>query len=163
MRVAVSSVFPCPLARIWQEVQTTRLLNYVAAPLVRFQPVDPPAWPERWSEGHYRVGMTLFGFLPWGQQWIVASVTRLDTTPGQQHYELRDNGYSSLISRWDHRITIRETADGMTHYSDTVDIRAGWLTLFVWAFAQVFYRHRQNRWRQLVASNFAYPPEFRGP
>jgi len=25
---------------------------------------------------------------------------------------------------------------------------------FVWAFAQLFYRHRQRRWRALVASDF---------
>lgn len=156
MRITLSTSLPCSPDRAWQEAQTTRLLHYVAEPLVRFQPVDPSGWPERWAEGRYRVRMTLFGFIPWGQQWIVITFPRLDSTPGQQHYEIRDNGHGDTLARWDHRIIIRETADGKTYYSDSVDIRAGWLTLLVWVFAQMFYRHRQKRWRQLVNQKFSY-------
>jgi hypothetical protein len=39
---------------------------------------------------------------------------------------------------------------------DTVEVRAGVLTPFIWLFAQLFYRHRQRRWRALVARRFAY-------
>jgi len=60
-----------------------------------------------------------------------------------------------LIKKWDHRITIDPSGTG-TLYRDHVIIEAGVFTFFIWAFAQIFYRHRQRRWRQLVASGFDY-------
>ncbi|NBB24765.1 DUF3703 domain-containing protein [Porphyrobacter sp. SLTP] len=44
--------------------------------------------------------------------------------------------------------------NGGTHYSDEVEVSAGALTPFIWAFAQIFYWHRQRRWRGL-ANSFA--------
>jgi hypothetical protein len=38
---------------------------------------------------------------------------------------------------------------------DEVDIAAGHMTPIVWAFAQVFYRHRQHRWRALARTLLA--------
>ena len=37
-----------------------------------------------------------------------------------------------------------------------LSFRAGVLTPFIWLFAQLFYRHRQSRWRRLVANGFDY-------
>jgi hypothetical protein len=34
--------------------------------------------------------------------------------------------------------------------SDEIEIEAGWLTFFVWLFAQWFYRHRQRKWRNVA-------------
>jgi hypothetical protein len=42
--------------------------------------------------------------------------------------------------------------NGGTHYSDEVEVSAGALTPFIWAFAQIFYWHRQRRWRGLANS-----------
>lgn len=68
---------------------------------------------------------------------------------------LRDNGYSRLIPKWDHLITIR-AAEGGCLYTDRVEIHAGVFTPFVWSFAWLFYRHRQRRWVHLVNNGFAY-------
>ncbi len=65
---------------------------------------------------------------------------------------LRDDGYSALISKWDHWITVAPDKDGGTRYSDEVEVSAGALTPFIWAFAQIFYWHRQRRWRGLAKS-----------
>jgi transglutaminase-like putative cysteine protease len=48
-----------------------------------------------------------------------------------------------------------EAGDG-TRYTDTVEVRAGPLTVIVWMFAQAFYRHRQRRWRSLVRHGFRF-------
>jgi hypothetical protein len=50
MIVARSTFLPCPFERCLEEVVTSRLLQYVASPLVAFVPVSPPALPERWEE-----------------------------------------------------------------------------------------------------------------
>lgn len=68
---------------------------------------------------------------------------------------LGDNGYSPLISKWDHLITAQEV-NGGTLYRDSVTIKAGVLTPFVWLFARLFYAHRQRRWATLAANGFNY-------
>ena len=35
-------------------------------------------------------------------------------------------------------------------YSAEAEIQAGLLTIFVWLYANVFYRYRQARWRKLA-------------
>ena len=61
--------------------------------------------------------------------------------------------YNRQVKVWDHSISI-STASGRTRYRDTVTIDAGLFTLPVWLFAQVFYRHRQRRWRSLAKRSF---------
>ncbi len=151
-----STILHCTPDRAWQEVQTSQLLTYVTAPLMVFIPVDPPALPEQWAEDRYLVQMRLFGRIPLGSQWIVITRPIVDTTAGGQHYELRDNGHGEIIATWDHRIIIRATQDGHTHYTDRVVVQAGLLTPFIWAYASLFYRYRQWRWRRLVAHGFDY-------
>lgn len=155
MKVALSTTLDAPAVRVWQEVRTTRLLAYVAAPLQVFEPLEPPELPEVWSDGAYRVRLKLLGVLPVGTQCIVISFPAGDL-PGHGRFELRDNGYGSLAKRWDHRIVVQALPDGRTRYTDSVEVRAGLLTPLVWAFATAFYRHRQRRWRRLVRRGFRY-------
>jgi hypothetical protein len=133
---------------VWQRVMTPELLIYVAAPLVRFRFLDNGA-PAQWSDGsRHRVSIRLFGFLPFGHQWIVPS-QHVDTVAPWPK-KLRDNGDSALIQKWDHWISVEPDGEGGTRYRDEVDVRAGLLTPFIWVFAQCFYRHRQRRWRALA-------------
>jgi ligand-binding SRPBCC domain-containing protein len=149
MVVEVSTRLECRPDEAERHVRTTRLLRHIAAPLIRFVPEEelPAEIP---NEGTFRVRMYLFGVLPLGWQAIVVSFP--EHAAG---FCLRDNGYSPMISRWDHVITIEPEGDG-TRYRDRVAIEAGVLTPLIWLFAQVFYRHRQRRWRELVRRNFRY-------
>ena len=45
MRVKLSIILGARAERVWAEVQTSRLLNFVAWPLHTFEPLDPPALP----------------------------------------------------------------------------------------------------------------------
>lgn len=157
MNVTLSTDLDAPAARVWREVRTPRLLRYVAAPLQTFEPVQPPAWPEEWHAGAYEVRLRLLGVLPLGAHWIVISFPAGEETPGREGFELHDRGHGRLARTWNHRITVQALPDGRTRYSDRVDVRAGPLTPLVWLFAQVFYRHRQRRWRRLVRRHFQYP------
>lgn len=150
MIVDISTPLECSVDEAVAHVKTPRLLEYVAAPLVRFRPLRPSTFPAEWSEGEYCVALRLFGFVPFGQQAIVISMP-----PTECGFAVRDNGHGALIPTWDHLITITPHAGGC-QYRDRVEVRAGLLTPFVWLFAQLFYRHRQRRWRALVAKSFAY-------
>lgn len=150
MLVDVSTVLPCPMADVVAHVKTPRLLEYVAKPMVRFVPVSPNSFPAVWPEGTLWVKPRLLGFIPFGKHAVVISYP-----PHPNGFSVRDNGHSRLLARWDHMITIEPVANG-TLYRDCVEIAAGPLTLIIWAFAQIFYRHRQRRWRKLVRHTFAY-------
>lgn len=137
--------------RAWAAIQEPRLLNHIAYPLQTFKPVDPPKLPATWAESRYKVRLRLFGVVPIGEQWIVIGILER----GPDRYRMRDDGHGDLVRRWEHRITIEALSSSRCRYTDEVEIDAGVLTPLVAAFASVFFRHRQRRWRALVASDFA--------
>lgn len=150
MVVDVSTYLPAEPGEIEAHLRTSRLLQYVASPVVKFIPCEAAQLPARWEEGTYWVALRLFGLIPFGKQAVVISLP--ESASG---FSVRDNGYSKLIKKWDHRITLDPSGTG-TLYRDHVIVEAGLLTPFIWAFAQLFCRHRQRRWRKLVASGFNY-------
>jgi hypothetical protein len=153
MRVEISTVIAADADMVWRHVKTPRLLEYVAGPLIKFVPKNPANFPELWATGQYKTTMKFFGFIPIGRQTIGIEYPE---PPTRGTHQLRDNGNGSLISQWDHMITISERQDGHTDYCDRVDISAGLLTPFIALFAWVFYRHRQRRWHRLAADSFTY-------
>jgi hypothetical protein len=144
-----STFLPCAPQRCIAEVLRPRLLHHVAFPLVRFVPINPAPWPDEWKPGAYWVKMRLFSIFPLGRQKIGISFP----VRSQTHLQMRDDGHSAMIRMWDHWIIIKE-APGGAHYTDSVEIQAGLLTPVVWAFAWIFYGHRQRRWRSLVKRGF---------
>lgn len=150
MIVDVSTFLPVLPEKVAAHLRTSRLLIHVASPVVKFIPAGATQLPEKWEEGAYWVSLRLFGFIPFGKQAVVISYPE-----SPNYFSIRDNGHSVLVKKWDHRITINPMGTG-TLYRDHVTIEAGVFTVFVWAFAQLFYRHRQRRWRQLVTSGFNY-------
>ena len=148
MKIARSTLIALPPETVWFEVQTAGLLEHIAWPLVRFTPVGKAGFDTFKPGGRYQVKLRLFGLLPFGVQWIVTSVHEPET--GEWPKRLRDNGHSAIISKWDHWISVAPSPEGGTLYSDEVEISAGVMTPVVWAFAQIFYWHRQRRWRGLA-------------
>ena len=125
MQVSLTSLFDAPPERVWKEVQKPATLEYVAHPLLQFKPTEPPYFPEQWNEGSYRVRQYLFGVIPLGTQTISISILKGDTAPDNQLYQIRDDGSGTFVSTWDHIVTIRETPDGKTAYTDDVTIDSG--------------------------------------
>ena len=150
MQIDLSTVLPCSYARAVEEVKTPRLLLHIAHPLVSFKPADETAVPDIWEETTYWFHLKLFGFIPFGKQAV-----RITYEEAADTLRIRDNGYSRLIRRWDHWITIHNK-NGQTLYRDTLDLDAGILTPVVWLFARAFYAHRQRRWIKLAQSGFEY-------
>jgi hypothetical protein len=156
MRVEIGTIIPAPAELVWHHLGRPALLVHVAGPILSFTPEKPPFWPERWAEGDYSAQMRLLGLLPLGRQTVGLRRGREEGWPRT----IRDDGSGTLVRRWDHLITVEPDGPGRTRYRDTVDIEAGLLTPFIWLFAQLFYRHRQRRWRALARTGFAaLPPE----
>jgi hypothetical protein len=158
MKVYVQSVLPCPVEKVWDEVQRSALLFEIIRPLFRFVPADGSPFPERWQEGATMRGKGyLFGVIPLGTHTIY--LERIDAAAG----EIQSRESEPLVRRWDHLIRVRPTHDGQTVYSDEIIIEAGWTTFFVWLFAHYFYRHRQRRWRRVARRLVADEPVAAGP
>ena len=148
MKVSLRTRINLPPEIVWKEVQTARLLILIAWPLMRFEPVGDQPFTSFQAGGRYEVKLRLFGIIPFGKQWIVTSTHEPDAATWPK--VLRDDGYSALIDKWDHWITVSPGKGGGTDYLDEVEISAGPLTPIIWGFAQLFYRHRQRRWRGLA-------------
>lgn len=148
MKVARSTHIALAPATVWEEIQTARLLHHVAWPLVRFIPAEGTTLDRFQPGGRHQVKLRLLGFIPFGTQWIVTTLE----TGGDSEWpkRLRDDGYSALISKWDHWISVEPDMDSGTRYTDEVEVSAGVMTPLIWAFAQTFYGHRQRRWRGLA-------------
>lgn len=154
MFLEISTELDCSPERAWQEVKTTRLLEYVTSPLLVFEPIEPPVLPKIWQEERYLVQLKFLGIVPFAKQWIDINI--LDTSAEKQVYQIRDDGHGDLVDKWDHLIIIEKTPTGKTNYTDRLEIDAGILTLSVWLYANIFYRHRQKRWQKLVENDFDY-------
>jgi hypothetical protein len=155
MLVERTASFSCSPEKCFAEVQTPRLMLHIASPLVQFAPIEPKSLPEQWEEKEYLVSVRLFGFLPVGRQWVSISGRDRSNELGRFYVELRDNGRGTLMSKWDHLITIQASGQGCS-YTDRIEVKAGVITPLVWLFAWFFYRHRQRRWQRLIANGFAY-------
>ncbi|MCK8462831.1 hypothetical protein MUY35_03090 [Aliiroseovarius sp. S1339] len=142
---------PADTAIVWDHILQPRLFCFVAKGVLTFKPVNPSAFPERWSAGQYRVRKYLWGLLPMG--WQVIDIEFLPDQ-GRPH-RLRDNGRGWMVPTWDHTMIV-EPAQGGTRYTDYVKIEAGVLTPLVAVFARHFYKHRQRRWQKLIAADFDY-------
>jgi hypothetical protein len=146
MRAFVQTKLSCAANQAWDRVQTFSLLREVCWPLVTLRPgAGETAIPERWEPGAtISLRPRLFGMIPIGTR--VLHWEKVDAAAR----EMQTREYDPLIRRWDHRIHVEPVGSGSCRYTDDVEIDAGVLTLPVWLFAQLFYRHRQRRWKRVA-------------
>jgi hypothetical protein len=91
--------------------------------------------------------LDLFAFhvVPVGRHYI--DVKLIDG----QYREIFTNEHGSLAKMWNHRIRVEPLSNSVVRYTDEIEIGAGILTPLIWVFAHIFYRHRQRRWKNLLA------------
>jgi ligand-binding SRPBCC domain-containing protein len=143
MLVRVSTRLPAPADLVWDTVKQTDTLRYVTRGLLGFR-IEGRA-PARLAEGEtYRMRLLFFGVVPAWRHEI--HVVELD----EDAHEIRTEERGGPVRRWRHRIAVDEEGWASTRYLDEIEVGAGVLTPFVWAYAQLFYRYRQRRWRRLA-------------
>jgi hypothetical protein len=127
---------------VFEKLQKIETLQTIAKPYASFEPVGAvnPVWSAS-STSAYR--FRLFCMIPFGTHTI--RIVRFDaegvsSREGNKH-----------VPVWNHDIRLIPLDDKHTEYTDQVEIRAGWKTLFVWLWAKAFYAHRQRKWIKLLA------------
>ena len=141
MIVRKTSVFPASRDVVFEKLQMLETLQYIAKPFASFEPVGEAA--PVWTVGgvsSYR--FRLFCLIPCGTHTI--RIVRFDpegvsSREGNEH-----------VPVWNHDITMSALDAGRTTYTDRVEIRAGWKTVFVWLWANAFYAHRQRKWIKML-------------
>ncbi len=142
MIVQKTSVFSASRGTVFRKLQQLETLQYIAKPFASFEPVgeEMRVWAVG-STSSYR--FKLFGFIPYGTHTIRILRFDLDGVSSREGNE--------HVPVWDHKITLRDRGNE-TEYTDEVQIRAGWKTVFIWLWANAFYAHRQRRWIALLES-----------
>ncbi|MEO1240824.1 MAG: hypothetical protein AAFX54_02860 [Pseudomonadota bacterium] len=149
--LVISTYLEADPQTLQDHIGRSALLHYVARGVLRFVPVDPPAFPEQWERGKYTAKMYWKGFFPLGLQTI-----GIEPQPVKDGvWSMRDNGYGTMIKTWDHTIEVSPKGSGAL-YVDRITVDAGILTPVVALFAARFYKHRQKRLRRLVENQFDY-------
>ena len=142
--VTVTSDFPASIDVIWEKLQSLTTLQHIASPYAKFQPVGNTE--QIWREGQTsEFNLKLFYFIPMGIHTI--EIIQFDKTA----LTIYSNECNKMIPVWNHRIMLSRLSDDKTHYSDEVEVFAGWKTPFVRAWSKAFYKHRQRRWIILLS------------
>ncbi len=141
MIVEKTSVFPAAKQEVFGRLQKLETLQYISKPYATFESAeeDISVWTVG-STSSYR--LKLFGFISCGTHTI--HIARFDpegisSREGNEHVQV-----------WNHDIMLVPMDESHTEYTDRVEIKAGWKTLFVWLWANAFYRHRQRKWIRLL-------------
>lgn len=151
MKARISTLIATNENRMWDELQKTASLMQVASPILIFESRHGRELPAKWEvEKQYKFRIFAFGFVPLGMHDII--VKRID----RAKKEIFTNESSFLSRTWDHLLRVEKINEKFVRYSDEVEIRAGVLTLFIWLFAHVFYRHRQKKWKVLLAGGSSH-------
>lgn len=145
MLARTSTVFDCTAEQLWDEISRPASLRFVSAPLLHFEPLVPGDLDGEWAvDKPYALRLSLCGFLPAGEHHI--TLVTIDREANL--IESQESG--ALAPVWNHTIRFYPLENGRLHYTDEIEIRAGLLTGVAWAFAHLFYRHRQRRWKMLL-------------
>ena len=149
MKVHVSTFLNASPTTVWSTVKRKELLHYVIAPMGKFSPLDGIT-RGAWISGTAYDGRSfMFSIIQVGTRTILieSADDRSMTIQSREHGEIG-------LKKWDHLIAVKPEGDG-SRYSDTIEIDAGVFTLLYWCYAEMFYRHRQRKWRKLVRHDFA--------
>jgi hypothetical protein len=145
MRVHVESVLECDANRVWSALTQVGTLQSISWPLITIAPHGGEALPDRWKEGAtFRIRAFLWNCIPLGARSI--HFERIDDAS----MTIQTREQDPLVRTWDHRMQVVPLDGDLCRYSDDIEIRGGPWTVFVWAFAQLYYGHRHRHWKQLA-------------
>jgi hypothetical protein len=148
MIARISTLLECTENQLWDKISEPASLQYVAAPLLSFKPLEGGKLDHRWQVGTlYPLKLYFMKLIPLGRHDI--QIDRIDEET--KTIVSRESGRLARV--WNHKIHFQAAAPGKVSYTDEIEIEAGWLTPGIWLFAQLFYRHRQRRWKTLLGKS----------
>lgn len=158
MRVLLKLVLDCPPDAAWRAIRSPEVMSAVSAPFIAFEPHEVP--PSVWPAGEHPVTVKAFGRVPIGEQVIAISFPERD----DDVRVMRDAGWGeggplSLVTRWEHSLSVAPAPGGRTLYRDQLIVEAGVLTPVLWVMYWAFWQWRgirmsllAHRWDATIGS-----------
>ena len=145
MIARISTYFDCTEEKLWEKIIEPKSLQFVASPVLSFRPLFKEELDGEWVIGKtYELKLYFLNILPLGRHRIkIVTIDRESNT-------IISNESGMLTPVWNHTIWFRQVEQSKLSYTDEIEIKAGWLTVAIWVFAHMFYRHRQKRWKILL-------------
>jgi ligand-binding SRPBCC domain-containing protein len=141
--VRLGTELAAPPERVWETVQKVDTLRYITRGLLGFRPLSPVH--DGLGEGDViRIRLLFFHVLPAWKHEI--RIVRVD----EEARRIETAEHGGAVKTWKHQISVDPAGGGNTYYTDRIEVDAGPLTPLIWAYAQLFYRYRQRRWRKLA-------------
>ena len=143
MIARIQTELPSSAEKVWQALLKRDTFLYITRGMLSFRRADQ--WPEVFQEGvEIETRLVFFHLIPgWKHRLRVVKVD-------EEKLEVASEEGGWVIRRWNHRIWVERGTEQRCRYTDEIEIRAGLLTSMIWAYAQIFYRYRQSRWRRLA-------------
>ena len=145
MIARISTYFDCTEEKLWKKIIEPKSLQFVASPILSFKPLVKGDLDDKWVIGKtYELKLYFLNILPLGRHRIkIVTINRESNT-------IVSTESSTLVPVWNHTVRLGQCEQNKLIYTDEIEIKAGWLTMATWVFAQLFYRHRQKRWKILL-------------
>lgn len=143
MIAKITTELAAPAQKVWKLLKRKQTFLYVTRGVMSIP--DAKAWPEEQREGlKMRGRLRFFHLFPgWEHEICVESVD-------EERCEVRTTERGGFVQVWNHLLKVEPLSEERSRYTDEIEIDAGAFTLIVWAFAHLFYRYRQARWRSLA-------------
>lgn len=144
MIIKVSTVFDATTDMVWEKIVNPKVLQRISFPLLTFTPKSGTDFSQQWCvDSTHEVSLHLGGLIPLGSHSI--RITKMNRI--QNEIISKESG--DLVKIWNHNIRFTQKG-GCVEYCDEVEIKAGIMTLPICLFANLFYRHRQRKWKIIL-------------
>lgn len=141
--IVMATELAAPAEVVWSAMKTPQAFVHVAGSMLRYPVAERLGRP--WRVGDQLTGWTfLGGVLPFSRHHL--HVVRID----DDERVLATNERGGAVKRWDHELRAEPLGERRCTYEDRITIDAGLLTPLIVAFAHLFYRYRQRRWRAMA-------------
>ena len=145
MIARIATYFDCTQEKLWEKIIEPKSLQFVASPVLSFKALVMGKLDGEWIIGKtYELKLYFLNILPLGRHRI--KIVTID----RESNIIVSNESGMLARVWNHTIRFHQGEQGKLSYTDEIEIKAGWLTMAIWVFAHLFYRHRQKRWKILL-------------
>lgn len=145
MKINLRTTVRTNIDTFWRKLKDPASLQYVAHPLISFRGIVDITNGESWKEGStHHLPMYYLNLVPAGAQKVTIVMVDRD------EHRIETNESGGVAKVWCHTMRLTSMEDGKVEYKDELCIEAGWKTPLLWLFVQLFYRHRQRRWRKML-------------
>ena len=162
MKISLTTTLACSVNEAWDALQNPDVFRAVSRPFLRFLPVRPNTFPQRWVSGEsYLVKGLALSLIPLGTQEINPVTSAEGMSKTFRDHGRGKSGALGVVRSFAHTMRLEPSHLGSTILRDELNFRAGALTPLLWVGFSLFWwwRHRQMKmfapaWRSEAAQRW---------